>query len=101
MTGRKNKIYSSEFKIEAIKLVLEQGYTQAGAARNLGIEASLLGKWIRAYKSENCSPAAFPGKGHQKPADAEIAELKKKLNKITRERDILKKAMGYFASHPE
>ena len=101
MSTRKHKSYTTEFKTEAVKLVLEQGYKQVEAARNLGIETSLLGKWVRAAREENDPLSAFPGKGNLKPADAEMAEIKKQLYKVTRERDILKKAIGYFASQPE
>lgn len=101
MSTRKHTSYTTEFKIEAVKLVLDQGYKQVEAARNLGIETSLLGKWVRSAKAESDPLSAFPGKGNLKPADAELAELKKQLYKVTRERDILKKAIGYFASQPE
>jgi len=101
MTQRKNRTFTAEFKAEAVKLVTEQGYKQAEAARNLNIEPSLLGKWIRASKDESNVINAFPGKGNIKEANAELINLKKQLNKVTRERDILKKALGYFAKHPE
>jgi transposase len=101
MSTRKHQSYTREFKTEAVKLVLEQGYKQVEAARNLGIETSLLGKWVRAARLENDPLSAFPGKGHLKPADAELAEVKKQLYKVTRERDILKKAIAYFATQPE
>jgi len=101
MTNRKYREYSPEFKAEAVKLVTEQGYKQIDAARNLGIEASLLGKWVRTVKDDANIASVFPGKGKLKPASEEVSNLKKQLNKITRERDILKKALGYFASQPE
>lgn len=101
MTNRKYTYYTKEFKLEAVKLVIEQGYKQIEAADNLGIERSLLGKWVRAYKQEHNSALSFPGKGKQNTKDAELTELKKQLNKVTRERDILKKAVGYFAAQPE
>ena len=41
--------------------------------------------------------SAFPGKGYLKPADAELKNLRKELEKVKRERDILKKAVAYFA----
>lgn len=89
MSTRKHIFYTTEFKIMAVKFVLEQGYKQTEAARNLGVESSLLGKWVRAARAENNRLSAFPGKGKLKPADAEVAELKKQLYKVTRERDIL------------
>lgn len=101
MSNRKYSVYSPEFKAEAVKLVTEQGYKQIDAAKSLGIEASLLGKWVRTVKNESNIASAFPGKGKINPANEEVINLKKQLNKITRERDILKKALGYFANQPE
>jgi transposase len=46
--------------------------------------------------SDDGAQAAFPGKGYLKPADAEIKNLRKELEKTKRERDILKEAMAYF-----
>ena len=43
----KRKKYSKEFKLDAIALVVEQNYTQAEAARNLCINANVLGRWIK------------------------------------------------------
>jgi transposase-like protein len=44
---------------------------------------------------------AFPGRGNVAPYDKERFDLKKELARVTRERDILKKALGYFASQKE
>jgi transposase len=59
MTTRKK--YSKEFKLEAISLVLEQGYTQAETARSLDINANMLGRWIREYQDDEGQ--AFRGNG--------------------------------------
>ena len=101
MNKRNYRHFTAEFKSEAVRLVTEQGYKQAEAARNLGVDPSLLGKWVRTAKHSADIISAFPGKGNINNADAELNNLKKQLNKLTRERDILKKALGYFASHPE
>ena len=45
MIKRKRRNYSNEFKVEAVKLVTDQGYPVAEAARNLGVNANLLGRW--------------------------------------------------------
>lgn len=44
---KKRRKYTMEFKEEAVKLIMEQGYQVAEAARNLGINASVLGRWRR------------------------------------------------------
>ena len=47
MSKRSRRNYTDEFKNEAVKLVTEQGYSIAEAARNLGVNANLLGRWKR------------------------------------------------------
>ena len=87
--------FPREFKLEAVRLVTEQGVTIAQAARDLDIHENVLRKWVRQYRED---PAhAFPGAGQMKPEQAEIAQLKKEIRKLKAERDILKKAAAYFA----
>ncbi len=87
--------FPREFKLEAVRLVTEQGVTIAQAARDLDIHENVLRKWVRQYRED---PAhAFPGGGQLKPEQAEIAQLKKEIRKLKAERDILKKAAAYFA----
>ena len=93
--------FSQSFKLEAVKLVTEQAYSISEAANNLGVGKSTLGKWVKAYKQTSDPNTAFPGKGHLKPKEAAYRELEKELAKVKRERDILKKAMGYFAKPHE
>jgi transposase len=57
----KRHIYTAEFKREAVRLVTEQGYGVAEAARNLGLNASMLGRWKR--EVEQTMNGAFPGNG--------------------------------------
>lgn len=99
--SRKRRIYNKEFKLELIELVLVKGYSQAEVARNFDLDPALVGKWVRDAKKLKDYTNAFPGKGKMNVEDAEVANLKKQLYKITRERDILKKALGYFANDPE
>jgi transposase len=93
---RKN--YSAEFKEEAVKLITEQGYTLSEAASRLGISKGALSNWKQALLDEGNTKSAFPGKGHLKPEDAAFKELQKEVERLRRERDILKKAMAYFAN---
>ena len=88
--------YPREFKLDAIRLVNEQGLSFAEAARDLDIHPSVLRRWVKDYQGD---PAhAFPGHGQQKPEQAEIAALKREIKKLKAERDILKKAAAYFAN---
>ena len=57
----KRHIDTEEFKREAVRLVTDQGYGVAEAARNLGLHASLLGRWKR--EVEQTMNGAFPGNG--------------------------------------
>lgn len=91
----KRKSYTREFKIEAVKLITEKGYSIAEASRNLGVEYSVLRRWKEQFSKDPSS--AFPGKGHLSPQDEELRRLKRELEKTKEERDILKKAVAYFA----
>jgi transposase len=91
----KRRIFTREFKLEAVKLVRERGVSVAQAARDLGLHENVLRKWIRALADG--PQQAFPGHGQMRPEQAEIAALKKEVAKLKMERDILKKAAAYFA----
>jgi transposase len=95
MSKKKRKIYSREFKLEAVGLITEKGYSIAEASRNLGIEYSVLRRWKNQLADDRQN--AFPGKGKLKASDEELRRLKRKLERVTEERDILKKALAYFA----
>ncbi len=97
MEQRKRKSYSREFKMEAVRLITHKGYSIAEASRSLGVEYSVLRSWKKQFEQD--PEHAFPGKGHLKPPDEEIRRLKGQLNRVTEERDILKKALAYFAEH--
>jgi len=93
MTRRR---YTREFKLEAVRLVSEQGLTVTQAAQDLDLHPSVLRKWVKDYRDD---PAyAFPGHGQLKPEQAEVAALKREVKKLKAERDILKKAAAYFAN---
>jgi len=89
------KKYTKEFKLDAISLVNEQGYSKAEAARNLDINPGLLGKWIR--EAEKDDGLAFRGNGKLTPDQLEVRRLKEENRKLKMEREILKKAAVFFA----
>jgi transposase len=95
MSRKKRKNYSQEFKIEAVRLITEKGYSVAEASRNLGIDYSILRRWKNQLADD--SQNAFPGKGRLKASDEELRKLKRELERVKEERDILKKALAYFA----
>jgi len=95
MSKKSRKNYSREFKQEAVRLITEKGYSIAEASRNLGVEYSVLRRWKKQLADD--PEHAFPGKGQLKPDDQKLRELERKLKRVTEERDILKKALAYFA----
>lgn len=93
--GRSRRKYSREFKLEAVRLVVEQGRTVGDVAESLGVSRSMLQRWKSQLKLEGT--LAFPGNGRPSAADEEVRRLRKELARVTQERDILKKVTAYFA----
>jgi len=92
----KRKIYSKQFKIDAVKLITEQGYKISEAARNLGVNDNVLRRWKAQFEVD--SEQSFPGKGHMTPEKAELHRLRKENQQLRMEREILKKATAFFAN---
>ena len=93
------KHYSKEFKSEAVRLALEPGNSQAGVERDLGIGQGVISRWKR--ELSKIGKQAFPGKGHIKASDGEVSKLKQEVERLRRERDILKKAVAIFSEDPD
>jgi transposase len=91
---KKRKSYSKQFKIDAVKLVTEQGYIASEAARNLGVNPSVFRRWKNQIECDN--EHAFPGKGHMTPEKEELYRLRKENKRLRMEREILKKATAFF-----
>ncbi|ARA44545.1 TPA: IS3 family transposase [Klebsiella pneumoniae] len=83
MSGKR---YPEEFKTEAVKQVVDRGYSVASVATRLDITTHSLYAWIKKY-----GPDSSTNK-EQSDAQAEIRRLQKELKRVTDERDILKKA---------
>jgi len=91
----KRRSYTPEFKAEAVKLVTEQGYSVAEAARSLSIHETLLRSWRQAVDAHG--DQAFPGQGNLPPFEEELRRLRAENRRLRAERDILKKATALFA----
>ena len=91
----KRKRYSKEFKLDAVSLVLDQGYSRAEAARNLGLNGNMLGRWVSEQQAD--AGQAFRGNGKLTPEQEEIRKLKSQVKNLRMEREILKKATVFFA----
>lgn len=91
MTTRKK--YTKEFKLDAISLVLDQGYTRAEASNSLEISPQILGRWIKESQQEQ----AFRGNGKMTEEQAKIKKLEARVKQLEMEKEILKKATVFFA----
>ncbi len=96
---RSRRSYTREFKVEAVRLAHESEKSVAQIARELGIQPTLLGRWIKQLEVD--FEQAFPGKGHLKDRDEEVRRLRRELERVTQERDILKKAVAIFSKEPK
>jgi transposase len=92
--ANKRRKYTREFKLDAVRMVIEQNRPVSEVAENLGINPGVLQRWRKKFEED--SSVAFPGHGKLKPEDEEIRRLRKELSDTRQERDILKKAMAYF-----
>jgi len=90
----RRKRYSAEFKRQALKRADEPGVTDVLVCEELGVSARQLRRWRDAV-TEHGDEKAFPG--HGKSRDEEMTRLKRKLTKVTEERDFLREAARYFA----
>ena len=90
-----SKRYTEEFKIEAVRQVVDRGYSVAEVAQRLGTTTHSLYAWKKKYGPDS---AGFKEKTE---AEQEVRRLKKELRRVTEERDILKKAAVYFANQPK
>lgn len=92
----KRKQYTKEFKLDAISMVVDQELTIAEAARNLEINAGMLGRWIKESQADT-NGQAFRGNGKLTPEQEEIRRLKLENKQLKLEKQILKEAAVFFA----
>ena len=93
--ARPRRTSTAAFKAEAVKLVTEQGYAVAEAARSLGIHETLLRSWKQALQDKG--DQAFPGQGNPPAVAEELRRLRAENKRLLAERDIFKKAAAFFA----
>ncbi len=92
--ARVRRTFTPEFKRDAVALVVSEKKTVSEVARNLGIARSLLQRWIEQHADQD--RAGNPRKTSAAEAEGTKA-LRRQLRDVTEERDILKKALAYFA----
>ena len=92
--ARVRRTFTPEFKRDAVALVTREGKSASEVARNLGIARSLLQRWIEQHRDQDRD--GNPRKARAVETE-ELRQLRKQLRDVTEERDILKKALAYFA----
>jgi transposase len=93
--GAVRRKFSREFKLEAVRMIGEGGHGIAEVARDLDLRTDMLQRWKRQLEED--PRQAFPGQGNLKPEEDELRRLRRELERIREERDILKKALGIFS----
>lgn len=93
---RNQQKFTTEFKQEAVKLVLQQGYSQTEAANSLGVSSKNISRWVKEYHQGAWKPDYKPLKLSEE--QQELQRLRKENQRLKMERDILKKAAAFFAN---
>ena len=89
------RTYSDEFKADAVRLVLQEGLSAAGVAKDLGINPNTLHNWVNLKRTQNIHEGVGPEEIEDK--DSELARLRRENRILREEREILKKAAAFFA----
>ena len=96
MNEKTNRVkFTKEFKDDAIRLVTAQGYSCSEAGRRLGVHSSNISRWVREYRREQ--EDISEGGISLRELEAEIKQLRKENKRLEMEREILKKAVAFFA----
>jgi transposase len=91
-----NQRFSPEFKDEAVRQIVDRGYSVAEVSERLGVSAHSLYKWVKAVKPDKTDEQAEA----LIEARSEVLKLRAQLKRTEEERDIPKKAARYFAQNP-
>lgn len=92
---KEQRTFTKEFKQEAVRLAQTSGKSITQVARDLGIADSTLHHWWKQQAEQ-----ALVGSGHQTPLEEEVRRLKRELEVVRQERDLLKKVVGIFSREP-
>ena len=97
--SEQRRSFNREFKVEAVRLVREEGMSIGQVSRDLDLDHAMLRRWIKKYSAN--PEEAFPGKGHLPPVAEELRRLQRENANLREERDILKKALAIFSKGPK
>ena len=98
MKASRRQKYTREFKDQAVKLVVEQGYSHGAAAASLGVSGTNISRWVIERERE---PAGGKNKQSISSEQAELEQLRKENKRLRMEREILKKAAAFFANETQ
>ncbi len=90
--------FTDEFKRESARFARKLGNSLSAGTKEIGIERSVLAAWVRKFAEGEYEPDAV--KPLKSSNQAEVGHFRRELPKVKTERDILKKALGYFAKEP-
>lgn len=90
--------FTREFKLEAVRQVLVEKRTRRAVAQELGLNANMLGQWVKQLHLD--PDQAFPGNGSMKARDGEVEGLRRDNARLKGELAFLKEVSGYFARSP-
>lgn len=99
MSQKGRGVFSAEFKREAVKPAKQTGVSRNKVSKELGLHPNVLGRWIRLMDTGKWNDT--PGARMRNEQQLEIERLKRELNRVKAERDILRKAVAYFAKEPK
>jgi transposase len=97
MSNVAKRVFTHEYRAEAVKLVINEGMIVAQAARKLGLSVKTYSKWVRDARAGILAQVDSYRLQPVSDLQAEVSRLKRELAIACEERDIRKKATAYFA----
>jgi len=94
--NKERRVYTKEFKLEAVALAEKREKPVSHIAKDLGINENQLYRWIQQARETGSGIQVFPGRG--KPRDEELIRLRKEVKSLRMANEILKKAAVIFAT---
>jgi transposase len=91
------RVYTSEFRHQAVEMVTREGLSITEASRRLSLSPKTLTNWVRRAKGEGAPEANGAPRREVTEQEAELSRLRRENAELRMERDILKKASAYFA----
>ncbi len=94
--SRQRRSFSPEFKLDAARLVVDQGYSISEAGRSLDVGANVIRRWVKQLEAERGGET--PTSKALTSEQQRIQELEARINRLEREKEILKKATALLMS---